>query len=578
MPRVVVSKVSNVWKRFPAALDAEAADSVLLRRFVDSRDELAFEALVRRHGSMVWGVCQRLLVHRQDVEDAFQTTFLVLARKAAVIGRGELLANWLYGVARRAALALRRSRGRRAVHEFAYGEVPDVPHLSQELWSELRPLLDEEIAQLPGKYRYPLLLCCLQGMTHAGAAETLGWPVGTVAGRLSRGRELLRTRLRRRGIVVSAVALTATLTESAFAAVPPGLVATSVVNGVVFAETGATAALSSTVALTAQTVLRQLAQTRAASIAWTVGALALALGGLGLSWVILATHDPVTELAAMPAANRLPDRPDMIVRRGGPRFISLPDDPQAVVLQLDFVDPQGKRPAVQVTVHRDGRVEGVTTTTVNGKPHSSTLEELLPDDDLQDLMQFVIHDQEIFDFDSTRVLQALQDEFVFDGWLKAPEDMTSVTIRIRTADQVHEVKWDQLSSSAVFFQEVRRIRQLHAVERRLQNLLCIMHAGGRAKIEDVTSRINQQWKQKTRPLTVDDLAFVNPAPNGKGTRYTYHQGFKYGGDHYQSVQFDLAPNGTIDIKQTIPNASNAAPKLQRRPWIEPRCFEDDLDG
>jgi RNA polymerase sigma-70 factor (ECF subfamily) len=201
---------------------AGAPDGELLEQFLAQRDEAAFAALLRRHGPMVWRVCRGLLAHPQDAEDAFQATFLILARKAAAIGRRQLLANWLFGVARRAALNMRALRARRARHEQSCGDLPDVPATVETPWDDIQAVLDEELARMPAKYRLPLLLCGLEGMTHAEAGAYLGWPTGTVAGRLSRGRELLRTRLLRRGVTAPAAALAALLApDAASAAVPP---------------------------------------------------------------------------------------------------------------------------------------------------------------------------------------------------------------------------------------------------------------------------------------------------------------------------------------------------------------------
>src|SRR5262249_13621686 len=213
-------------RTFCAVACAGVGDEELLEQFVAQRDEGAFAALLRRHGPMVWGVCQRLLVHRQDAEDAFQATFLVLACKAAAIGRRKLLANWLFGVARRAALNVRAARRRREHHEQSWGDPPDMAAALETPWADVRGELDEQLARLPDKYRLPLLLCGLEGMTHAEAGKYLGWPTGTVAGRLSRGRELLRARLLRRGFTVPVAALIAALApDAASAAVPPELLA-----------------------------------------------------------------------------------------------------------------------------------------------------------------------------------------------------------------------------------------------------------------------------------------------------------------------------------------------------------------
>ncbi len=186
--------------------DGEAGtDGQLLRRFVRHRDEAAFLALVQRHGPMVLGVCHRVLRQAQDAEDAFQATFLVLVRKAHTIADVDRLSNWLYGVAVRTASKLkvrearRRRRERRAV-SLAGGE----PEPDQRN-ADLCPVLDQEIQQLPTKYRTTFLLCYLEGKTNREAAAVLGCPAGTVSSRLAWARQRLRNRLARRGYVPAGV-------------------------------------------------------------------------------------------------------------------------------------------------------------------------------------------------------------------------------------------------------------------------------------------------------------------------------------------------------------------------------------
>ena len=155
-----------------------------------SKDEAAFEALVRRHGPMVLGVCRRVLRNHHDAEDAFQATFLVLVRKAASIVPREMVANWLYGVAYRTALKARSMIARQRVRERQVTEMPE-PEAAEpdDCWRDLQPLLDQELSRLPDKYRVPIVLCDLEGKTGKEAARQLGWPEGTVASRLARGRD-----------------------------------------------------------------------------------------------------------------------------------------------------------------------------------------------------------------------------------------------------------------------------------------------------------------------------------------------------------------------------------------------------
>lgn len=180
-------------------LSAEASDKQLLERFVGHKDEIAFECLVRRHGAMVFSVCQRILNQRQDAEDAFQATFLVLVQKANSIRKPELLGNWLYGVACRIARKARTREARRVqkVPITMTNETGKDPTGEVE-WRELLSVMDEELQQLPNKYRLPLVFCYLGNMTNEEAAEKLGWPAGSMSYRLGKAREMLQKRMQRR--------------------------------------------------------------------------------------------------------------------------------------------------------------------------------------------------------------------------------------------------------------------------------------------------------------------------------------------------------------------------------------------
>ena len=179
-------------------------DCQLLERYLTRRDEAAFRALVDLHGPMVLGLCRRVLRDPRDIEDAFQATFLVLIRKAPTIRDRGLLANWLYGVAYRVARRARTHSLRRRQREIAVGQL-EVSAASPAADIEgIGPVLDQELNRLPARYRAPLFLCYLQGQTHDQAAEELGCPVGTVRSRLSRGRDLLRRRLIKRGYAPTA--------------------------------------------------------------------------------------------------------------------------------------------------------------------------------------------------------------------------------------------------------------------------------------------------------------------------------------------------------------------------------------
>jgi RNA polymerase sigma factor (sigma-70 family) len=171
-------------------------DANLARRYADSRDQASFELLVRRHADAVWAACRRILPKDQHLaEDAFQATFLALTRKAGSI-RGPCFSGWLYRVAIHAAV---KARDKAGLTRPNAEDDPPAPEIDPDR-AELCSLVHEELAALNEKYRLPIVLCDLSGLNHADAAARLGWPIGTVSGRLSLARDQLRSRLRRRGI------------------------------------------------------------------------------------------------------------------------------------------------------------------------------------------------------------------------------------------------------------------------------------------------------------------------------------------------------------------------------------------
>ncbi len=209
----------------------DLSDADLLERFRLRREEAAFTLLVQRHGPMVLAVCRRILGNAHDAEDAFQATFLVLVRNAAAIRKQQSLAAWLHGVALRIAhkARTRSSRQRDQQREIVPSTVYD--DSSETLAAaELREALDEEIERLPVKYRTPLVLCYLADKTHEQAAVALGWPKSSVTSRLTRARELLQRRLRRRGFTAPAGLLAALLTEQSANAAVPSLLTLSTVR------------------------------------------------------------------------------------------------------------------------------------------------------------------------------------------------------------------------------------------------------------------------------------------------------------------------------------------------------------
>ena len=229
MPAGQLARVVQFCRRVLAPQSAdETADAHLLELFIRQGDGAAFEALVRRHGPMVLGVCLRVLGNSHDAEDAFQAVFLVLTRKAASIRPRRMVGNWLYGVAFRTALEARKAGAKRRTKERHYGEIRQADS-GEGMDEELLAVLDQEVHRLPDRYRAVLVLCDLEAATRTEAARQLGCKEGTVASRLDRARKLLAKRLTRRGLVLSGAALVAALsTQAAQAAVPPALLAGAV--------------------------------------------------------------------------------------------------------------------------------------------------------------------------------------------------------------------------------------------------------------------------------------------------------------------------------------------------------------
>ncbi len=215
-------------RRLAGTCEPAPPDRELLRTYLERRDEAAFAVLVERHGPMVLGVCRSVLRHAQDAEDAFQAAFLVLARKARSIRWPDGLASWLHGVAYRVALrALAAVRRRQTLERKV---IPPPAASADDLsWAEVRALVHAELAAMPERFRAPLVLSYLQGLTQDEAARRLGWTYGMVKARLLRGRELLRRRLERRGLGLAAALGSVTLAGEGLAGpVAPTLAAAAV--------------------------------------------------------------------------------------------------------------------------------------------------------------------------------------------------------------------------------------------------------------------------------------------------------------------------------------------------------------
>jgi RNA polymerase sigma factor (sigma-70 family) len=234
----------------PAAIVPAIAitDGELLMRFAQHGDEQAFAALVEKHGRLVWAVCWQVLRQHHEIEDAFQSTFFILAKRAGSIRSCDSLCGWLYRVAYRTALRARMTAkskpltdlGMEANRMDEWSEFDEKLHAIEQ--DEQRAALLEELHALPEQYQQVLALCYLEGKPRRVIADELGCSLETVKGRLARGRQVLRHRLIRRGVSLSMAMAAMTLpVKSATAAVTPGLIGLTV--------TGATAWAAGTLAV-----------------------------------------------------------------------------------------------------------------------------------------------------------------------------------------------------------------------------------------------------------------------------------------------------------------------------------------
>jgi polysaccharide export outer membrane protein len=303
-------------------------DGQLLECYVARREEAAFAALVKRHGPMVLGVCRRVLNNFHDAEDAFQATFLVLVRKAASIKPRGQVGNWLYGVARRTALkargtaARRRSKERQAWGAFRWQTA------ATEVQEDRFPVLDQEMDWLPEKYRAPLVLCALEGLSRKEAARQLGWSEGTLSGRLARAKDLLATRLARRGLAVSAGMLALGLScDAASAGVPGGLMEATIRAAMQIAvgPTATAGVISAKVAALTEGVIRAMFLTK---VKVAMAALVVVAGiGIGAGQIAYPT------LAGEPRPSA-PARGEQAKEKGLPSYVIEP--PDLLRVEYDF--------------------------------------------------------------------------------------------------------------------------------------------------------------------------------------------------------------------------------------------------
>lgn len=277
--------------RLPSLPSADApvgvADAELLARWAQHRDEAAFELLVRRYAPLVLALCRRVLADANDADDAFQATFLVLARKASAIQRAGVLAAWLHRVACRVAVRVRADRSKRGVRPESSIELVPARETCDAGFRELERVLDEEITGLPERQRAVVVLCCLEGKTGEEAGRLLGCAPGTVSSRLTRAREQLRARLTRRGFAPAAVASLAALSASVGAASPTELIRSTLAAASPFADgySSSPAGPLSRPASLAQGVIRTMTATQ-----FKLAALLILTGLVAVGGVLAATQ------------------------------------------------------------------------------------------------------------------------------------------------------------------------------------------------------------------------------------------------------------------------------------------------
>ncbi len=272
----------------------QLSDQDLLRRFKDQRDEAAFHLLLRRHGPMVLEVCRGVLGNEADAEDAFQATFLILARKAASVRKMASLASWLHGVAYRTALKARAQSATRQKNE-ARAPARQISEPDDLTWREVRQVLHEELTGLAERYRVPVVTCYLEGKTQDEAAVQLGLAKSTLKERLERGRSLLRARLVRRGLGPAAVLIATAWPSAAASACLPAMLVSSTVKAAATAGV-----ISAKVAALTEGVLKTMWLTKPKIATAVLVIMAVVVAGAGLMRLPVPAAEPPKTVQPVP--------------------------------------------------------------------------------------------------------------------------------------------------------------------------------------------------------------------------------------------------------------------------------------
>src|SRR5579883_3404243 len=332
----LAASIRHLRGKLAAQQRHEDSDEELLHAFLNNRDDSAFAVLVRRHGPMVLHVCRRVLGHQHDAEDAFQATFLVLARNAASLRDKTALASWLHGTAYRTAMKAKQTAARRRKHEGALGAMtqPRLPtEPTDELsWREVRTMLDEEIARLPEIYRSVFVLCCLENVSQEETGRRLGLKQRTVSNRLAEARKRLSRRLSRRGVELTALLAATTLASG----MPAGLMAKTV-------EAASAGGVSAAVAELVQGAASALVASKVKIGAMMVLAMSL-LGGGSVYFLASPQRQQGQPLLALRAGEQTARAPHSAKR----------ETAETVEVRGSVLDPDGK-PAAGARVYVDPR-------------------------------------------------------------------------------------------------------------------------------------------------------------------------------------------------------------------------------
>ncbi len=436
----LAASIRHLRGKLAAQQRHEDSDEELLHAFLNNRDDSAFAVLVRRHGPMVLHVCRRVLGHQHDAEDAFQATFLVLARNAAALRNKSTLASYLHGIAYRTALKARQSAARRRKHECSLGALtqPRSPaDPADELsWREVRALLDEEIVNLPEIYRSVFVLCCLENTSREEAARRLGLKAGTVSSRLTAARKRLSQKLAQRGVELAVLLAAATMS-----AVPPALMA-STMKAVLANASGtelARAVSASVVELIEGAASVVISKTKIATL--MVLAVSL-LGGVGVYFLASPQRQQGQPLPALRAGEGHADVP-----RPGKH-----DEAKTVEIQGRVVDPDGKPVggAKLLFIYASGRKYSHKVWAVSGDQGRFAFTVPVKDVDNGYLEKpweatHVVAAAEGYGFAATRVgkpgaagltLRLVKDDVPIRGRILNPEGKPIAGVRVRIGDRL----------------------------------------------------------------------------------------------------------------------------------------------